>query len=89
MKNKFRTTLVSAALLLFAACAGTSHTTSSNTSTGQAAVNTKCPVTGEEVDPTCCTTFQGSKVAFCCNKSIGKFNAMSDTEKKTKLQGAK
>ena len=85
MKNLFRSALVSCALLLVAACAGTG----SKSSSGQAAVNGKCPVTGEELPNDYCTTmFQGSTVGFCCEKCIPKWNGMSDADKQAKLKTA-
>jgi YHS domain-containing protein len=36
-------------------------------------VNTKCPVTGEEIDPKIITTYQGKAIAFCCKDCIDDF----------------
>ena len=86
MKTRLRSTFVAAALFLVTACAGTSNSTSS--STGQAAVNAKCPMSGEDVDKACTTQWNGSTVAFCCNNCIGKFNKLSDADKKAKVAAA-
>ncbi len=39
------------------------------------AVNTKCPVSGEAVDPAQTFVFEGRTVAFCCDKCKAKFEA--------------
>lgn len=36
---------------------------------------TKCPVGGEEIDPTASTDYNGQKVYFCCKKCIKEFEA--------------
>ncbi len=51
-------------------------------------VNTKCPISGEPVDPKvttkcCCTT-----VAFCCKGCIEKWNKLSGDEMAKKLAAA-
>jgi len=80
MKNLLRSSLVCSALLLFTACAGT------GTSTGQATVNTKCPMSGEALGADACTTtFQGNTVGFCCNNCMSKWNGMTDADRKAKL----
>ena len=86
MKIILRSAVVAAAFLLFAACQGTSHAAS----TGQAAMNTKCPMTGEDLEAASPTTyFHGKKVAFCCPKCIPGWNKLSDADKQAKLDKAK
>ncbi len=36
-------------------------------------VNTKCPVTGEDVDPAVTYTYKGRTYAFCCNGCVARF----------------
>ena len=67
-----------------AACAGTK-----NAGTAQAAMNTKCPVTGEAVDPASTAEFKGTKVGFCCDNCIPKWDKLSDADKQAKLDKAK
>jgi YHS domain-containing protein len=44
------------------------------------AVNTKCPVTGEDVDPSVATTvYKGKTIGFCCDDCIADFK--KDPEK--------
>lgn len=38
-------------------------------------VNTKCPLSGDAVDPTHFVVFEGRKIGFCCEKCPAKFNA--------------
>ena len=38
-------------------------------------VNTKCPVSGEAVDPSHFVVFEGRKIGFCCGNCPAKFNA--------------
>lgn len=42
-------------------------------------VNTKCPVSGDDIDAAVTTTQDGKTVAFCCKDCIKKFKA--DPEK--------
>lgn len=57
---------------------------------GAAPVNTKCPVSGEEVKAGGATvSYNGQTVGFCCPGCIGKFNAMSDADKAAALSKAK
>ncbi len=81
-----RSAFVTTALLVFAACSSTKHTTGNSSAT---AMNSKCPVSGEELQsgsPT--STFDGQTVAFCCDKCKAKFDGMSPSEKKAKVTGA-
>lgn len=36
-------------------------------------VNTKCPVSGEDIDPAVTTTHEGKTIAFCCKDCIDAF----------------
>ena len=38
-------------------------------------VNTKCPVSGKDVNPKCKTTYEGKEVAFCSGDCQKKFKA--------------
>lgn len=44
-------------------------------------VNTKCPVSGEDVDAEVTVDFKGAKVALCCEKCQAKFDAEKHGEK--------
>jgi YHS domain-containing protein len=41
-------------------------------------VNTVCPVSGDPIDPTVTTTYQGKTVAFCCKDCIEDFQKNPD-----------
>ena len=85
---RLRSAVVTTAFLLFAACAGTSNTatTSSNAS---AAMNPRCPISGDALDGSSPTTqFQGKTVGFCCNNCIKKFDGMDAADKQAKVTGA-
>lgn len=44
-------------------------------------VNTKCPLSGKEVDGETTVSFKGAKVAVCCEKCEAKFDAETHGEK--------
>ena len=46
-------------------------------------INKKCPVEGEDIDPTKFVIYKGKKVAFCCESCDKDFN--KDPEKFMKL----
>jgi len=49
-------------------------------------VNTNCPIMGEKVEADGGeTTWNGDEVGFCCEKCVGKFNAMDDAGKQAAL----
>lgn len=81
MKTIVRTALVSAAMLLFAAC----HSTPASSS-GMTAANAKCPMKGEALEPgspTC--DYNGQKIGFCCSTCMKAFQGLSDADKKAKV----
>ena len=51
-------------------------------------VNTKCPISGEPVDPKVTSTCCGKTVAFCCQGCIEKWNKLACDEKAKKLAAA-
>lgn len=53
------------------------------------ALNTKCPISGEPVDPAVTTVTGGKTVAFCCGGCIGKWKKMSAEEQSRVLAAAK
>jgi ABC-type Fe3+-hydroxamate transport system substrate-binding protein len=55
-------------------------------STGNAAVNTNCPMMpSHESDQTVTTDFNGQTIAFCCPKCISGWNKLDDGEKQSRL----
>ncbi len=48
--------------------------TSQPASQPAAAVNTKCPITGEDIDAKVTTTYDGKTYAFCCADCVKAFN---------------
>jgi YHS domain-containing protein len=46
-------------------------------------VNTKCPVSGDPIDPAITTVYQGKTIAFCCKDCIGDFNKNPEKYMKT------
>ncbi len=82
---RLRSVLVASAFLLLGAC----HSTSASSTNSAAAMNAKCPVSGEQLDANCPTmTFEGKTVGFCCNKCVQKFNTMTPADKQAKVTGA-
>lgn len=62
-------------LFVFAGCA--SHDNDKGHSDAAMVSNQTCPVSGEAVDSSSPTVeFDGSKVAFCCEKCVAKFEKM-------------
>lgn len=85
MKVARLATLLTVTLLL-GACA--CEKTASATSAGM--INTKCPISGEDLDgkgPT--VDYHGKTIGFCCNNCVKKFNAMDDATKEAKVSGVK
>ncbi len=41
-------------------------------------VNTKCPVTGEDIDPKVTIVYDGKTIAFCCEDCVKAFNKNPD-----------
>ncbi|MGE3174791.1 MAG: hypothetical protein AB7O97_19330 [Planctomycetota bacterium] len=79
-----RTAIVTTALFLFAGCASTD-----SAATGAAAMNAKCPVSGEQLDGDCPTTMvDGKNIGFCCNKCMTKFEGMTPADQKAKVMGS-
>jgi hypothetical protein len=79
-----RTAIVISVLFLLSACAS-----NGNTATSQAAMNAKCPMSGEQIDassPT--TTFDGKSIGFCCDKCIAKFEKLTPAQQQAKVDSA-
>ena len=51
------------------------QTTAAVTATPAKAINTKCPVSGKDVDPAHVVVFEGKAVGLCCDKCEAKFVA--------------
>lgn len=82
--KRILTSFAISAMLLLGACA------SPHAKAPAAGMNAKCPMTGEAIEADSPTVdFQGHKVAFCCDKCIKKWDAMSDSEKQAKLAAMK
>ena len=65
-------------------------TTKTDTNENEMAVNTICPIMGNEVDPDAATVeFKGQTVGFCCEGCDEKWNKLSDEEKEQELAEAK
>lgn len=85
-QSRFVSTFVVSALFLLGSCASTDTTTGT---TGAAAMNAKCPMSGESLEANCPTTsVDGKTIGFCCNNCLKKFNGMTPTEQKAKVTGA-
>jgi YHS domain-containing protein len=41
-------------------------------------VNTKCPVTGEDIDPKMTVVYEGKTIAFCCDDCVKAFKKNPD-----------
>ena len=63
-----------------ACCAGTKAAAAGATANSMCVLNPT-----ENVSEGVMTEYKGTKVGFCCNGCVGKFNAMSDADKTAKL----
>ena len=63
-----------------ACCAGTKEAAAGATANSMCVLNPT-----EHVSEGVMTDYKGTKVGFCCNGCVGKFNAMSDADKTAKL----
>ena len=77
-------------ICLFAALSLTACQSTDGDGQSAAAVNTKCPISGEAVNADSPTVdMNGQKVAFCCNNCAGRWDGMSDADKQAKLAESK
>lgn len=53
-----------------------------------AAVNKTCPISGRTVSAGATVSYGDKTVGFCCGGCIGKWNALTDADKTSKLTGA-
>lgn len=68
-----------------ACCKGNAKTTAGATT---AAVNKSCPISGRSVSAGATVSYGDQTVGFCCGGCIGKWNALTDADKTSKLTGA-
>ena len=86
MKN-LALTLLASTLLLLNSCGTTAG--SQQEADGLVVGNVVCPmVPAHEADPDVTVRWDGKTIAMCCKGCIGKWEALSDDEKATKLAGA-
>ena len=75
------------------ACMGRDKRGEKETSAGAEFANAHCPVMGGKIDPAKVTPkqtreWQGKKIAFCCPSCTGKWEQMSEEQKKAALEKA-
>lgn len=86
MKNLLRTAVIVLAISFVSGCASTK---AKNASPGSP-VNSVCLISGEALaadSPT--TDYMGSKVGFCCDKCLAKWDNKTDAEKKAAFDAKK
>ena len=77
MKNLIRMAVLSLSLTLLGGCANQSDKGAPKT------LNVNCVISGEAVEASSPTVdYNGGKLAFCCDKCMGKWNAMDEATKK-------
>ena len=54
-----------------------------------ALVNTKCPISGKDIDPEKTLEWNGKTIGLCCPMCKGTWDALSEEEKAQKLASAK
>ena len=77
---------IATTILALAACQNekaASPTTAPTSQPSMGMLNSTCPISGEPVSGEAKTAdYNGHKIGFCCNMCVGKWEAMSDAEKK-------
>jgi len=85
MKTRFTVASITAACLLLAAgCNSADKSAASNkpAPASMSVVNSKCPVSGQPVDPAAqAVSYKGKNVGFCCDGCQSKWSKMTDAEK--------
>lgn len=79
--------LITSATVLSGCNNNKAHDTKAD-SMAMAAVNTKCPYSGEPANADIASEYKGQKVAFCCNGCKSKFDKGTDADKAAKLATA-
>ena len=78
MKNLFLTFVATVSLFAFAGCASSSKAAGPN-----GACCNMCPVSKEALGADSpVVEYNGTKVGFCCDKCMAKWNGMNDADKK-------
>lgn len=78
MKNLFLTFVATVSLFAFAGCASSSKAAGPN-----GACCNMCPVSKEALKADSpVVEYNGTKVGFCCDKCMAKWNGMNDADKK-------
>lgn len=73
-------------LILVAGCSPQQAPEKSQTSKVAEISNKRCPIMGNDVDPSAKTVmWNGKKIGFCCDDCLPKWNELSDEEKAAKL----
>ena len=77
--------LITCAAIAFVGCEsdGSDDMATTQASASMGAINDSCPIMGGDIDPNATMAdFGGTKVGFCCNGCINKWNAWSDAQKR-------
>ncbi len=77
------------ALISVAGCNNNKKTAEAQSSAAVKTVNTTCPYTGEDVDPSVTAQYKGRTVAFCCPGCKGKWAKATDAQRDAMLAKAK
>jgi hypothetical protein len=86
MKNLLRTAAI---VLAFSFASGCKATADKNAAPA-AMINSVCLISGEALDASSPTVdYMGGKVGFCCDNCVGKWNKMTDAQKKAAVDAKK
>jgi hypothetical protein len=84
--TKLALVATAALALALGACASNKSATTAD----MGIVNSKCPIVPSHPATTkAVVEFNGQKVGLCCAGCVGKWNALSDADKQTRLDAAK
>lgn len=91
MKSRFLIVMAAGAIVLSSAagCNNNKKTAEAQSSGAMQAVNTTCPYTGEDADPSVTTSYKGRTVAFCCPGCKARWAKATDAQRDAMLAKAK
>ena len=91
MKNRVVVIAAAGALMMMslAGCNSSSKHAEAPSNKAVAMVNTKCPYSGEPVNPSVTSQYKGKTVGFCCAGCQGKWAKATDAQRDSMLANAK
>lgn len=83
VKRSLPALIVVCGVVALAGCKSDGSEPATTSGVAMGAINDKCPIMGGDVDPTATMAdFDGTKIGFCCDGCINKWNTWSYAQKK-------